>query len=81
MNKRMQLNYRLHKLNTAQIIALGFAGVIFLGGILLWLPFCTAPGNHTSFTDDDRKADHSDTDPDRGSGADFSGQYYFYKSA
>ena len=47
----MQLNYRLHKLNTAQIIALGFAGVIFLGGILLWLPFCTAPGNHTSFTD------------------------------
>ena len=51
MNKRMQLNYRLHKLNTAQIIALGFAGVIFLGGILLWLPFCTAPGNHTSFTD------------------------------
>lgn len=105
MNKRMQLNYRLHKLNTAQIIALGFAGVIFLGGILLWLPFCTAPGNHTSFTDamftgchkclrnrtcdscdgdaldDDRKADRSDTDPDRGSGADFSGQYYFYKSA
>ena len=30
--------------------------------------------------DDDRKADRSDTDPDRGSGADFSGQYYFYKS-
>ena len=47
----MQLNSRLHKLNTAQIITFGFAGVIFLGGIILWLPFCTAPGNTTSFTD------------------------------
>lgn len=51
MNKTMQLSNRLHKLNTAQIITLGFAGVIFLGGLLLWLPFCTAPGYHTSFTD------------------------------
>ena len=51
MNKRMQLYNRLHKLNTAQIITLGFAGVIILGGLLLWLPFCTAPGYHTSFTD------------------------------
>ena len=51
MNKKMQLYNRLHKLNTAQIITLGFAGVIILGGLLLWLPFCTAPGNHTSFTD------------------------------
>lgn len=42
---------RLHKLNTAQIIALGFAGVIFVGGIILWLPFCTAPGERTTFTD------------------------------
>ena len=31
MNKRMQLYNRLHKLNTAQIITLGFAGVIILG--------------------------------------------------
>ena len=33
MNKKMQLYNRLHKLNTAQIITLGFAGVIILGGI------------------------------------------------
>ena len=51
MNNKMQLNDRLHKLNTAQIITLGFAGVIILGGLLLWLPFCAAPGNHTSFSD------------------------------
>lgn len=42
---------RLHKLNTAQIITLGFAGVIFIGGIILWLPFCTAAGETTSFID------------------------------
>lgn len=51
MDIKMQLNSRLHKLNTAQIIALGFAGVIFVGGIILWLPFCTVPGETTSFTD------------------------------
>ena len=51
MNIKMKLYKGLHKLNTAQIIALGFAGVIFLGGILLWMPFCTAPGNHTTFSD------------------------------
>ena len=27
------------RLNTMQLIALGFFGVIFLGGVLLWLPF------------------------------------------
>lgn len=42
---------RLRKLNTAQIITLGFAGVIFVGGIILWFPFCTVPGEKTSFTD------------------------------
>lgn len=42
---------KIQKLNTAQIIALGFAGVIFVGAIILWLPFCTAPGQTTSFTD------------------------------
>lgn len=28
------------RLNTMQMIALGFVGVIFLGGVLLWLPIC-----------------------------------------
>ena len=45
------LQYKLHKLNTAQIITLSFAGVIFVGGLILWLPFCTAAGQTTSFTD------------------------------
>ncbi len=31
---------RKTRLNTMQIVALGFFGVIFLGGVLLWLPFC-----------------------------------------
>ena len=29
------LQYKLHKLNTAQIITLSFAGVIFVGGLIL----------------------------------------------
>ena len=41
----------LHKLNTSQIIALGFAGVIFVGGFILWLPFCSAPGQAVTFPD------------------------------
>ena len=41
----------LHKLNTSQIIALGFAGVIFVGGLILWLPFCSAPGQAVTFPD------------------------------
>lgn len=28
------------RLNTMQLIAIGFLGVIFLGGVLLWLPIC-----------------------------------------
>lgn len=28
------------RLNTMQMIALGFLGVIFMGGVLLWLPIC-----------------------------------------
>ena len=40
-----------HRLNSAQIIALGFAGVILLGGCLLWLPVCAAPGEQTTFID------------------------------
>lgn len=41
----------LHKLSSAQIITLGFAGVILLGGVVLWLPVCAAPGEQTSFID------------------------------
>ena len=48
---KTKLSYYLHKMNTSQIITLGFAGVIFLGGIILWMPFCTVPGERTSFTD------------------------------
>lgn len=39
------------KLNSSQIIALGFAGVIFVGALLLYLPFATVPGKETSFID------------------------------
>ena len=46
-----KLQYKLHKLNTAQIITLSFAGVIFVGGLILWLPICAAAGQTTSFTD------------------------------
>ena len=41
----------LHKLNTSQIIALGFAGVIFVGGLILRMPFCSAPGQAVTFPD------------------------------
>lgn len=47
----MNSQKKLQKLNTAQIITLSFAGVIFVGGLILWLPFCAAPGQTTSFTD------------------------------
>lgn len=42
---------KCEKMSTAQIIALGFAGVIFVGGFLLWLPVSAAPGNQTKFID------------------------------
>ena len=48
---RRCLQEKFHKLKTAQISALSFAGVIFVGGFFLWLPFCTAPGESTSFAD------------------------------
>ena len=51
MKIKAQLNSRLQGLNTSQIIALGFAGVIFVGGLILFLPFCTVPGETTSFSD------------------------------
>lgn len=39
------------KLSSAQIIILGFAGVILFGSLLLMLPFATADGNGASFAD------------------------------
>lgn len=38
-------------MTTAQVIACGFAVLILTGGLILWMPFCTAPGQTTSFTD------------------------------
>ena len=38
-------------MTTAQVIALGFAALILIGGLILWMPFCTAPGESTSFSD------------------------------
>ena len=43
------LQYKLHKLNTAQIITLSFAGVIFVGGLILWLPVYSTGTNHIIF--------------------------------
>ncbi len=54
INKKYELEKvsdGLHKLNTSQIIALGFAGVIFVGGLILWMPFCSAPGQAVTFPD------------------------------
>ena len=39
MDRRTKSPRRV-RLNTMQIVALGFFGVIFLGGVLLWLPVC-----------------------------------------
>lgn len=39
MDRREKSSRRV-RLNTMQIIALGFFGVIFLGGVILWLPIC-----------------------------------------
>lgn len=41
----------LRKMTTAQVITCGFAMLILIGGLILWMPFCTAPGQSTSFTD------------------------------
>lgn len=48
---RQIIEEKIRKLNTAQIITIGFAGLILLGGLILWLPFCAASGQTTSFTD------------------------------
>ena len=37
---RREKSPRRVRLNTMQIVALGFFGVIFLGGVILWLPIC-----------------------------------------
>lgn len=39
MEKKEKSSRRV-RLNTMQIVALGFFGVIFLGGVILWLPVC-----------------------------------------
>ena len=39
MDRREKSSRRV-RLNTMQIVALGFFGVIFLGGVILWLPIC-----------------------------------------
>lgn len=39
MDRRTKSSRKVRK-NTMQMIALGFFGVIFLGGVMLWLPFC-----------------------------------------
>lgn len=46
-----KLRNRLRNMTTAQVIALGFAILILAGGLVLWMPFCTVPGQSTSFTD------------------------------
>jgi len=35
----------------SQVLVLGFAGIILLGAILLWLPISAEPGQHTPFID------------------------------
>lgn len=39
------------KTSPARLLVAGFAGVIFLGGLLLWLPISLHPGVHISFID------------------------------
>lgn len=46
-----ELQSEFRKWNTSQIIAGGFAVLILIGTLLLWMPFCTAAGESTSFTD------------------------------
>ena len=43
--------YLKRHLTSFQIMILGFAGVIFVGGFILWLPFCSAPGQAVTFPD------------------------------
>ncbi|MGI6070985.1 MAG: TrkH family potassium uptake protein [Blautia sp.] len=51
MNDNLSARKSKRKLNNSQIIALGFAGVIFVGALLLCLPIATVPGQETSFID------------------------------
>lgn len=39
MDRREKSSRRV-RLNTMHIVALGFLGVIFMGGVILWLPVC-----------------------------------------
>lgn len=44
-------NYKFYKLEPVQILALGFAAVILIGGLLLMLPISSANGASTPFVD------------------------------
>ena len=46
-----KMHVRKTKFKTAQIIALGFAAIIFLGALLLSLPIAWAPGHQIKFID------------------------------
>lgn len=48
---KQKFNSKFRKMSTAQVIALGFAILILIGGLILWMPFCTVPEESTSFTD------------------------------
>ncbi len=43
--------FKKSKLSTTNIIIIGFAGIILLGGFLLMLPFSSADGTYTPFVD------------------------------
>lgn len=45
------MNRKKNSLTAAKIMALGFAGAILAGSLLLWLPISSAPGVHTSYID------------------------------
>jgi len=47
----VHLKKKVSSLSPSEVILLGYAGVIFLGALLLSLPFMVAPGNHLSFVD------------------------------
>lgn len=47
----MENKRKKHKMNAARILALGFLGVIFVGGTLLSLPISSVDGQFTNFLD------------------------------
>lgn len=49
MKERVKKKFRLHRLNQIQYIAVGFAMIIFIGALLLMLPFAARDGETTTF--------------------------------